>query len=51
MKPTTNTQSTFNPVAVIVPNGAIKGPTDDPNDGHATTQCVIVLPVFTFLLQ
>ncbi|CAG8520254.1 5215_t:CDS:10 [Ambispora leptoticha] len=43
MQPTTNTQSTFNPIAVIVPNGAIKGPTGDPNDGG-------VYPDGTFLI-
>ncbi|CAG8520273.1 5216_t:CDS:2 [Ambispora leptoticha] len=41
MKPTTNNQSTtFNPIAIIVPNGAIKGPTSDPNDGNGSTQCL-----------
>ncbi|CAG8520287.1 5217_t:CDS:2 [Ambispora leptoticha] len=42
MQPTTNSQSTFNPISVIVPNGAIKGPTGDPNDGNGSTQCVIM---------
>ncbi|CAG8465935.1 1891_t:CDS:2 [Ambispora gerdemannii] len=48
MQPTTNTQSPFNPITVIVPNGAIKGPTDDGNADKATFQCHIrtVLALF-----
>ncbi|KAG9302094.1 hypothetical protein G9A89_021138 [Geosiphon pyriformis] len=34
MQPTTNNQSSFNPLSIIAPgNGSIKGPTGDPDDG------------------
>ncbi|KAG9284944.1 hypothetical protein G9A89_006322 [Geosiphon pyriformis] len=36
MQPTTNNQSSFNPLSIIAPgNGSIKGPTGDPDDGIA----------------
>ncbi|KAG9304781.1 hypothetical protein G9A89_016811 [Geosiphon pyriformis] len=43
MQPTTNNQSSFNPLSVIAPgNGSIKGPTGDPDDGSGTGQCSII---------
>ncbi|KAG9302085.1 hypothetical protein G9A89_021129 [Geosiphon pyriformis] len=37
MQPTTNNQSSFNPLSIIAPgNGSIKGPTGDPDDGSGT---------------
>ncbi|KAG9287231.1 hypothetical protein G9A89_008861 [Geosiphon pyriformis] len=37
MQPTTNNQSSFNPLTIIAPgNGSIKGPTGDPDDGSGT---------------
>ncbi|KAG9297845.1 hypothetical protein G9A89_006786 [Geosiphon pyriformis] len=43
MQPTTNNQSSFNPLSIIAPgNGSIKGPTGDPDDGSGTGQCSII---------
>ncbi|KAG9284946.1 hypothetical protein G9A89_006324 [Geosiphon pyriformis] len=43
MQPTTNNQSSFNPLSIIAPgNGSIKGPTGDPDDGSGTGQCSIM---------
>ncbi|KAG9307551.1 hypothetical protein G9A89_023116 [Geosiphon pyriformis] len=36
MQPTTNNQSSFNPLTIISPgNGSIKGPTGDPDDDYS----------------
>ncbi|KAG9297072.1 hypothetical protein G9A89_004938 [Geosiphon pyriformis] len=51
MQPTTNNQSSFNPLSIIAPgNGSIKGPTGDPDDGSGTGQCSIILPRATPML-
>ncbi|KAG9302095.1 hypothetical protein G9A89_021139 [Geosiphon pyriformis] len=47
MQPTTNNQSSFNPLSIIAPgNGSIKGPTGDPDDGSGTGQCSIIFSFF-----
>ncbi|KAG9297071.1 hypothetical protein G9A89_004937 [Geosiphon pyriformis] len=50
MQPTTNNQSSFNPLSIIAPgNGSIKGPTGDPDDGSGTVALKILLTVTELL--
>ncbi|KAG9295010.1 hypothetical protein G9A89_017804 [Geosiphon pyriformis] len=49
MQPTTNNQSTFNPLSIILlANGSIKGPTSDPADGNGNGQCSIISLLFAY---